>query len=475
MAIYHCNLKAIARSTGRSSVAAASYRAAEKLHDPRLGVTYDFTRKRGVETAFIVSPPGAPDWVSDRQQLWSAVELAHKRGDAVTAREVEVSLPCELSDEQAIDLARTFASDLTRRYGVAADVAIHRQRDQALHAHILLTTKAVGPDGLGNKVIQLDPIEAKFKRLVDPAEAIRANWEQHANAALAAVGRPERIDRRTLEAQRGEALKQGDFERAAALDREPEPKIGAAARRLERKGQPTDRGDEWRAVRRRNQVRAQTRAQRMKEWRMKKMAEQQRQHEQQKPRPQAEQRRPVPAKAAAPGVVAPKLKQKPWKKEHWLTKLQREATQALGEMMEQVADDLIELFKKPAPAQPVKARTPVNRNQKTKRRQPVPVHDLNSELRKSEQRLKSNLQFHHEPGLPPRIVRPGQPTGATHQPRSEHRPEQPQQQGDADFAARLEQYRSAFSQPAAAPPPAQQQRAPALKKREDDLPTPGGF
>ena len=36
----------------------------------------------------------------------------------------------------------------------------------------------------------------------------------------------ERIDHRTLDAQREEALSRGDTVRAAALDREPEPSIG---------------------------------------------------------------------------------------------------------------------------------------------------------------------------------------------------------------------------------------------------------
>jgi hypothetical protein len=42
-----------------------------------------------------------------------------------------------------------------------------------------------------------------------------------------------------------------DFE-AAQLDRDPEPKIGAIAMALERRGEPTERGQLWREVAARN-------------------------------------------------------------------------------------------------------------------------------------------------------------------------------------------------------------------------------
>ena len=46
----------------------------------------------------------------------------------------------------------------------------------------------------------------------------------------------ERVDHRTLEAQRQEAAAAGNFEKAAAFDREPEPKVGPQAWALERDG-----------------------------------------------------------------------------------------------------------------------------------------------------------------------------------------------------------------------------------------------
>lgn len=45
MAIYHCSIKIIGRSRGRSAVAAAAYRSGERLRDEETGLLHDFTRK----------------------------------------------------------------------------------------------------------------------------------------------------------------------------------------------------------------------------------------------------------------------------------------------------------------------------------------------------------------------------------------------------------------------------------------------
>ena len=48
MAIYHFSAKVISRANGSSAVASAAYRAAERLHDDRLGRYHDFSNKAGV-------------------------------------------------------------------------------------------------------------------------------------------------------------------------------------------------------------------------------------------------------------------------------------------------------------------------------------------------------------------------------------------------------------------------------------------
>ena len=156
MAIYHASMKPVSRSSGRSAVASAAYRAGERLTNERDGITHDFSRKQGVEHAEIVLPEGSDaDWARDRSALWNAAEAAENRKDARVAREFEIALPHELSAEQRLELTRDIAQELANRYGGAVDFAIHQPHDASdvrnHHAHLLMTTRRVEAEGLGDK------------------------------------------------------------------------------------------------------------------------------------------------------------------------------------------------------------------------------------------------------------------------------------------------------------------------------------
>lgn len=56
MAIFHCSIKIISRTSGRSAVASAAYRSGEKLHNDETGITHDFTKKGGVVFSEICIP-----------------------------------------------------------------------------------------------------------------------------------------------------------------------------------------------------------------------------------------------------------------------------------------------------------------------------------------------------------------------------------------------------------------------------------
>ena len=211
MAIYHASTKPIARSAGRSAVAAAAYRAGVDLVDARTGLVHDYTRKGGVELTEILTPDGIG---VERNALWDAAELAEKRKDARTAREWIVALPSELNAEQRTALTRDFAQCLVERYGVAVDFAIHapdREGDHRNHhAHILTTTRQVSraADGgltLGAKAhIELSDKARKERGLgasADEVKAVRELWERTANAALEQAGVDARIDARSLREQ----------------------------------------------------------------------------------------------------------------------------------------------------------------------------------------------------------------------------------------------------------------------------------
>lgn len=147
MAIFHCSVKIIGRSTGRSAVAAAAYRSAEKLLDQRQGVVHDYTRKGGVIHSQIILPKNAPAEYRHRETLWNAVENAEKDGKAQLAREVEVALPIELDYRECIMLLREYVQSSFVSQGMAADIAIHDKGDGNPHAHILLTLRPMDETG----------------------------------------------------------------------------------------------------------------------------------------------------------------------------------------------------------------------------------------------------------------------------------------------------------------------------------------
>jgi hypothetical protein len=155
----------------------------------------------------------------------------------VTAREWELALPSELSDAARIDITRAFAAQLVERYGVAADVAIHaphREGDQRNHhAHILTTTRVLSAEGLTDKTRVLDAASTGGPEI----EAMRGVWADLQNHALELAGQEGRVDHRSLEVQREEALSLGDVLKAEELDREPELKLGPAANAIERRAQ----------------------------------------------------------------------------------------------------------------------------------------------------------------------------------------------------------------------------------------------
>lgn len=235
MASYHLAVKTVKRSAGRSATAAAAYRSGGVIACEREGRVHDYSRKQGIEDAFILAPDGAPDWARDRPALWNAAEAAEVRGNAVVAREWELALPAEIGTDARRDIAGAFAQALVDRYGVAADVAIHAPHregdDRNHHAHVLTTTRVVGEDGFGKKTRVLDAAQTGGPEI----EAMRGVWAELQNEALERVGTEERVDHRSLGVQREAAEERGDLVAAEELDRAPEVKLGPAVNAMERR------------------------------------------------------------------------------------------------------------------------------------------------------------------------------------------------------------------------------------------------
>jgi Ti-type conjugative transfer relaxase TraA len=234
MAIYHLHVKVIGRKSGSSAVASAAYRSASRLRDERLDRSHDFSAKRGVVHSQVLLPETAPEVWSDRERLWNDVEAFEIRKDAQLAREVEFSLPREMSEAQGIELAHDFVQSEFVDRGMIADLNVHWDIGEdgmpKPHAHLMLTMRAVDENGFGQKVRDWNRTEM--------VERWRERWAELANERLAELDIDARIDHRSLEAQ-GIAL-------------EPQSQIGASAQRIEGEGIEADRAQMHREIARGN-------------------------------------------------------------------------------------------------------------------------------------------------------------------------------------------------------------------------------
>ena len=230
MAIYHLSMKIISRSNGYSAVASAAYRSGSLMLDERTGLTHDYTRKSGVAEAVILTPATAPAWCTNRAELWNAVEKAERRKNSQLAREIELAIPHELPQDAARETVLAFVRENFVSQGMIADVAFHHMDKTNPHAHIMLTTRAVGPAGFGGKVRDWNDRTH--------AETWRASWADHANRALANAGYQEEIDHRSYERQ--------------GLEKTPGIHLGKSACAMETRGIETERGEQNRLINRLN-------------------------------------------------------------------------------------------------------------------------------------------------------------------------------------------------------------------------------
>lgn len=211
-------------------MAAAAYRAGGLIVDQRTGLVHDYSRRRAEIEGWVAAPEGAPEWATDRAQLWNQVEATETRKNSRTAHELEVALPSELTPDEQRGLVESFVAEHVTSRGVVADVNIHRDKRENPHAHILMTTRTVGEDGWGEKDRDLDRKHTLYQW--------REAWGRETNRELERAGHDERIDHRS-HADRG-------------IDKEPTRHEGPAAREMESRGVHSDRAEQNRQVSERN-------------------------------------------------------------------------------------------------------------------------------------------------------------------------------------------------------------------------------
>lgn len=145
MNFFHLNCRIVGRAKGKSSVAAAAYISAEKILNERAGLIHDFSRKRDVIFADTVLCKNAPSAYRDRAVLWNAVEKIEKSSDARFARQFDLAIPNEFTEEQAKELFYDVAHIFTDQ-GMCFDGGIHWEEGNH-HFDFLVTTRPFKEDG----------------------------------------------------------------------------------------------------------------------------------------------------------------------------------------------------------------------------------------------------------------------------------------------------------------------------------------
>lgn len=263
MAIYHCSIKIIGRSSGRSAVGSSAYRAGEKLEDKETGMTHNYLLKgeREVKYSEVMLPNHAPKEYQNREVLWNEVQKVEKQKNAQLAREIEVGLPRELSREQQIQCVRDYVQNNFVKEGMCADFGIHDKGYGNPHAHIMLTTRGIKENGKwdtkkrstykldenGQKIPAIDKetgqqkfrdrgakgIEFVWERETIPtnnwndrnrAEEWRKAWAEECNKYLS---KEQKIDHRSYKRQ--------------GIDQVPTIHEGYVARKMEKEGEVSDR------------------------------------------------------------------------------------------------------------------------------------------------------------------------------------------------------------------------------------------
>ncbi len=220
MAIFHMSAQTITRSKGHSSVAAAAYRHGEKLTDEHTGEIHDYSKKKGISDSVILIPQGADQRFLKPEYLWNTIEKSEKRKDAQLAREFNIALPVEMTDEQKKALAIDFCNENFVKNGMIADIAFHKLDSDNPHFHVMLTTRKLTPDGagFGQKVREWNSKEQ--------LQEWRKGWADTANEHMQRAGIDARIDHRSLKDQKAEldAIPSPTVEQQAqaiSLDRPP--------------------------------------------------------------------------------------------------------------------------------------------------------------------------------------------------------------------------------------------------------------
>ncbi len=204
MANFHLHAKIISRGKGHNSIAAAAYRRAANMKDSTEDKKYNYSKKSEVVFSEISIPEDSPQLVKDISEnskghnsksselLWNRVEQFETRVNSQLAREIEFSLPIELTLEQNIELAKNYIERNIVSHGMIADWSFHNKKGNP-HIHVMIPTRVANELGFGDKNRELN------SRVF--ITQLRENLANEINYALQKHEHDARVDHRSYEEQ----------------------------------------------------------------------------------------------------------------------------------------------------------------------------------------------------------------------------------------------------------------------------------
>lgn len=257
MALFHLESKIHSKKPGsdgkpsKSVSAIVAYRHCFQMGD------YDYSRKAGLVTSFLLAPEHLDSSVksalenADPRIVWDAVDKVEKRKDAQLCQELIISLQHELSLEENIKNLKTLLNNNFTKKGFLVDVCVHNSKENGnenenLHAHVIFSQRTINnvslvPDltpemikaGFNPENIAMKVADIEFGKKVrdqefytngvkvDQISDLREQWANLCNNSFKEANIDAEISAKSLKVQREIALEKGDFQLAAELDRKP--------------------------------------------------------------------------------------------------------------------------------------------------------------------------------------------------------------------------------------------------------------
>lgn len=185
-----------------------------------------------------------PHWAKSDSEFWHAADL-YERSNSRVYREIECSLPNELTIEQQKELVKSFVRCVTEKEGFPWSLGIHEGKSQDIgkpnnpHFHLIFNERI--SDGIERTAAthfkrynKKNPKKggaekSKVTRETEWLNELRKNWADMQNSALEKAGVKVRVDHRSLAAQ--------------GIDRLPTTHLGVKSVAMKRRGIATNRFD----------------------------------------------------------------------------------------------------------------------------------------------------------------------------------------------------------------------------------------